>query len=97
MSGAGRLKTYSRYRCQETFWDGSALGGRSLLLYTEQGFGDAIQFIRYVSLLAKSPAQNRIIVECPPTVASLVYHRSRDCSTHSSRFAPCLSLMCICR
>jgi tetratricopeptide (TPR) repeat protein len=54
-----------------TVWDGSALNGRSLLLYTEQGFGDAIQFIRYVSRLAASPAQNHIIVECPPELLRL--------------------------
>ncbi|PSB23639.1 tetratricopeptide repeat protein [Stenomitos frigidus] len=59
-------------------WDGSALNGRSLLLYTEQGFGDAIQFIRYVARLAerdaepaRSTAQNHIVVECPKELLCL--------------------------
>jgi tetratricopeptide (TPR) repeat protein/ribosomal protein S18 acetylase RimI-like enzyme len=29
-------------------WDGEPLDGRTILLYAEQGFGDAIQFLRYV-------------------------------------------------
>jgi Flp pilus assembly protein TadD len=28
-------------------WDGSPLDGRTILLHAEQGFGDAIQFVRY--------------------------------------------------
>jgi hypothetical protein len=31
-------------------WDGSDLTGRTILFYTEQGFGDAIQLSRYASL-----------------------------------------------
>ena len=31
-------------------WDGSALDGRTILLYAEQGFGDTLQFIRYAAL-----------------------------------------------
>lgn len=53
-------------------WDGSALQGRTLLLYTEQGFGDAIQFIRYVPFLAEQMAgRGRIMVECPSELIRL--------------------------
>jgi len=43
-------------------WDGSPLEGRTLLLHTEQGFGDNLQFIRYLPLVAQRGGE--IIVEC---------------------------------
>jgi FKBP-type peptidyl-prolyl cis-trans isomerase 2 len=51
-------------------WDGSDISGRTILLYSEQGFGDAIQFIRYVPLVAENGA--RVVVECPKELASLL-------------------------
>ncbi len=38
--------TYDRPR-----WDGSDFTGKRLLIYTEQGLGDAIQFVRYLPLV----------------------------------------------
>lgn len=38
------------------------LGGRSILLQAEQGYGDTIQFVRYAKLIAAHGAQ--VIVEC---------------------------------
>ncbi|SAL30564.1 tetratricopeptide repeat protein [Caballeronia humi] len=34
-------------------WNGEALHGKTLLLWGEQGFGDALQFCRFVPMLAK--------------------------------------------
>jgi tetratricopeptide (TPR) repeat protein len=34
-------------------WDGSPLDGRTLIVFAEQGFGDNIQFIRYLPLIEK--------------------------------------------
>ncbi|HEX4053075.1 MAG TPA: tetratricopeptide repeat-containing glycosyltransferase family protein [Tepidisphaeraceae bacterium] len=44
-------------------WDGSRIDGKTILLYCEQGFGDAIHFIRYAPLVAG--LGGRVILECP--------------------------------
>jgi Flp pilus assembly protein TadD len=43
-------------------WDGGPLEGRTILLHTEQGFGDSLQFIRYLPLVAERGG--RVIVRC---------------------------------
>lgn len=42
-------------------WDGSSLAGKTIILHTEQGAGDSIQFIRYANVLKRQGA--RVIVE----------------------------------
>jgi tetratricopeptide (TPR) repeat protein len=58
-------------------WDGSSLEARTLLLHTEQGFGDAIQFIRYVPLVAQRGG--RIIVECQAQLQRLFQNMAGRC------------------
>jgi tetratricopeptide (TPR) repeat protein len=43
-------------------WDGSPLGGRTILLYTEQGLGDSVQFIRFARVAQESGG--RVLVRC---------------------------------
>ncbi|MFC2140313.1 tetratricopeptide repeat protein [Candidatus Auribacterota bacterium] len=50
-------------------WDGSELKGKKILVYSEQGMGDNMQFIRYIPLLKKKGAY--VIVECPETLKHL--------------------------
>jgi len=50
-------------------WDGSALNGKRILLHAEQGFGDAIQFVRYVQLVAQRGG--KIVLECHPPLVPL--------------------------
>ena len=44
-------------------WQGESLSGRRIFLYTEQGLGDSIQFIRYAQQLKERGAT--VIVELP--------------------------------
>lgn len=51
-------------------WTGANPEGQTILLHTEQGFGDTIHFIRYASLLSAQGA--RVIVECQPELQPLL-------------------------
>ena len=51
------------------FWDGSDIKEHTILLYSEQGIGDTIQFIRYASLVAKR--DSKVIVECSKDLVPL--------------------------
>ncbi|WP_321798332.1 tetratricopeptide repeat-containing glycosyltransferase family protein [Caballeronia sp. J97] len=52
-------------------WHGEDLRGKSILLLAEQGYGDTIQFIRYVSLLRARGAAT-VSVACKPELAPLM-------------------------
>lgn len=51
-------------------WDGAAPAGKTLLVYPEQGLGDALQFARYATLLAAAGA--RCVMHCPEPLAPLL-------------------------
>lgn len=51
-------------------WDGRPLDDGTLLLWAEQGLGDAIQFVRYAPTLR--PLARRIVLACPPALARLM-------------------------
>lgn len=54
-------------------WDGEDLQGKRIFLYSEQGFGDILQFVRFVpSLLAKGA---QIDLQVPPELIPLL----REC------------------
>lgn len=50
-------------------WDGSPLAGRRILLHAEQGYGDAIQFLRFSSVVAAQGGE--VIVGCDPALHRL--------------------------
>jgi tetratricopeptide (TPR) repeat protein len=51
-------------------WDGSPLSGRTILLWTEQGIGDTIQFVRYATLVKERGGT--VILQCPPYLRRLL-------------------------
>lgn len=51
-------------------WQGEPLKGRTILLHAEQGFGDTIQFARYVPLVAE--AGGRVVLEVPNALTRLL-------------------------
>ena len=58
----------ARRRFPGPTWDGSPLAGRTLLLWVEQGLGDAIMFVRF----ARLATGGRVVVECAETLAALM-------------------------
>ena len=44
-------------------WEGESLRGRRLLIWSEQGFGDSLQFVRYVPLAAALGARVTLLTE----------------------------------
>ncbi|MGB7345917.1 MAG: tetratricopeptide repeat-containing glycosyltransferase family protein [Pirellulaceae bacterium] len=59
----------ARPNCQAPIWQGESLDGKSILLYPEQGRGDAIQFIRMAKVLSEAGAH--VVVQCASEMISL--------------------------
>jgi tetratricopeptide (TPR) repeat protein len=51
-------------------WHGEPLNGRRILLYVEQGMGDAINFVRYAPLVAERFG-GRVLLLCRPALLQL--------------------------
>jgi tetratricopeptide (TPR) repeat protein len=64
-----KLKNAYQRNFTQPLWDGSDIVGQHILLHAEQGFGDTIQFIRYVPIVAQYGAN--VIVECQQELVSL--------------------------
>jgi Flp pilus assembly protein TadD len=58
-----------RLSLNKPWWDGGPLQGRTVVLYNEQGFGDAIQFCRYIPLVAAQGG--KVALVCQPALAGL--------------------------
>jgi tetratricopeptide (TPR) repeat protein len=68
-----------RWRCKRTTplpalsqprWDGGPLGGRTVLLYAEQGLGDTLQFVRYAPLVQQKGG--RVVLQCQGALVPLL-------------------------
>jgi tetratricopeptide (TPR) repeat protein len=51
-------------RVNAPLWRGAPIAGKTILVLAEQGYGDTIQFIRYVPMIAARGA--RVILDVPP-------------------------------
>ena len=69
-------------------WEGEPLPGRTILLHTEQGIGDTIQFIRFAPLV-KARAR-RVLLAFPPEMAPLsgLLHWAVRCSSATGGDSP---------
>ena len=54
----------------QPLWDGAPLAGKTILLHAEQGFGDTLQFCRYLLLVAA--AGGRVVLEVQPPLKGLL-------------------------
>jgi Flp pilus assembly protein TadD len=65
-----RMDDAPRPRLSRPRWQGETLAGRTILLWSEQGLGDTIQFIRYAPLLQRMGA--RVLIDCPVSLRTLL-------------------------
>ena len=64
------LPEMSMPKLSKPLWNGEALNGQTILLHSEQGFGDAIQCVRYVPAL-KARGAARVVLDCKPQLSRL--------------------------
>lgn len=64
----GDYASYKRNFSQPQ-WEGEDISGKVLYLHAEQGYGDAIQFVRYTDLIAQKGT--RVILEAPKALLRL--------------------------
>jgi tetratricopeptide (TPR) repeat protein len=53
-------------------WTGDPAPKQTILVHAEQGFGDTIQFLRYLPLAKKRSAAAKILFECQPELLRLI-------------------------
>ncbi len=59
--------------CPQPVWDGAPLNGRTVLIWAEQGFGDALQFLRFVPEVKRLATNGgRVVLEVLGEMMGLV-------------------------
>jgi tetratricopeptide (TPR) repeat protein len=74
---AGVMATSRPSARPEPAWHGESLAGRSILLASEQGFGDMIHFLRYVPQVAA--VAGRVLVQAPGPLHALLADLPANC------------------
>ena len=57
-----QAKQLQRLNFDKPIWDGSDLNGQTILLRSEQGLGDAIQFVRYAEIVQQKGG--KVVISC---------------------------------
>lgn len=91
-----------RFRSTETtapplpgaVWGGESLQGRRILVYSEQGFGDALQFCRYLPLLRERGAT--VFLRVPPALKPVLAESMPWLEISSEAKAPLPAYDCQC-
>lgn len=52
-------------------WDGNQICNKTIVVHAEQGYGDAIQFVRYLPHLIERACAREVVFECPQTLIRL--------------------------
>ena len=65
-----KCKTYPVRRFEQPLWDGAPFPGRTLLVHAEQGFGDTLHFVRYLSVVRR--LGGRVLFEAQPRLLPLL-------------------------
>lgn len=58
-------------RFAEPRWTGEPIPGRTLLVHADQGFGDTLQFVRFLQPV-RERSQARLVLECQPELVALL-------------------------
>jgi tetratricopeptide (TPR) repeat protein len=69
---ASNWKSVKKPEFSQAEWNGDDLGGRTLLVVAEQGFGDNLQFSRYLPLLRRRYPRARILYWCRQALFRLI-------------------------
>jgi tetratricopeptide (TPR) repeat protein len=62
--------THQRRTAVTPRWNGATLEGQTILVNAEQGYGDTVQFARYLPLLSARGAQ--VVLQCPAPLVALL-------------------------
>ncbi len=65
-----QIRKHTTKTLNKPLWEGLSLRGKSILIHVEQGFGDTIQFVRYLSMVKERGG--RIILECQKELIRLL-------------------------